>query len=79
MRLASLVPIEECRRARTCKNDPHEWKYLWIEEPFDLTNTARSLYDRDVFESVKAVFQTSYNSLKKTRNIESIFHLDKKN
>ncbi|XP_023725886.1 poly(A) RNA polymerase gld-2 homolog A [Cryptotermes secundus] len=78
VRLASLVPIEECRRARTYKNDPHQWKYLCIEEPFDLTNTARSVYDRDVFQRVKAVFQTSYNSLKKTRNIESIFHLDKK-
>jgi hypothetical protein len=50
----------------------------YLTEPFDLTNTARSVYDHDVFERVKAVFQTSYNSLKKTRNIESIFHLHKK-
>lgn len=78
VRLASCIPIEECRRARTYKNDPHQWKYLCIEEPFDLTNTARSVYDRNVFERVKAVFQASYNSLKKTRNIESIFHFDEK-
>jgi hypothetical protein len=50
----------------------------YLTEPFDLTNTARSVYNRDVFERVKAVFQASYSSLKKTRNIESIFHLDKK-
>jgi hypothetical protein len=31
VRLASRVPIEECRRARTYKNDPHQWKYLCIE------------------------------------------------
>ncbi|XP_021936561.1 poly(A) RNA polymerase gld-2 homolog A-like isoform X2 [Zootermopsis nevadensis] len=78
VRLASRVPIEECRRARTYKNDPHQWKYLCIEEPFDLTNTARSVYDRDVFERIKAVFQASYISLKKTRDIESIFLLDDK-
>jgi len=51
---------------------------FYVTEPFDLTNTARSVYDRNVFERVKAVFQASYNSLKKTRNIESIFHFDEK-
>jgi poly(A) RNA polymerase GLD2 len=49
-----------------------------LTEPFDLTNTARSVYDGDVFERIKAVFQASYNSLKKTCNIDSIFHLDEK-
>nr|CAD7414229.1 unnamed protein product [Timema cristinae] len=104
VRLAARIPIEECRRARAYKNDPHQWKYLciegvthclfvglhWIEhqvigysnccaqEPFDLTNTARSVYDRDVFESVKEVFMNSYNQLKKTKDIESIFRLDDK-
>jgi len=51
---------------------------FYVTEPFDLTNTARSVYDRSVFERVKAVFQASYNNLKKTRNIESIFHFDEK-
>nr|CAD7573134.1 unnamed protein product [Timema californicum] len=78
VRLAARIPIEECRRARAYKNDPHQWKYLCIEEPFDLTNTARSVYDRDVFESVKEVFMNSYNQLKKTKDIESIFRLDDK-
>jgi hypothetical protein len=31
VRLASCMPIEECRRARTYKNDPFQWKYLCIE------------------------------------------------
>nr|CAD7452098.1 unnamed protein product [Timema tahoe] len=78
VRLAARIPIEECRRARAYKNDPHQWKYLCIEEPFDLTNTARSVYDRDVFESVKEVFMNSYNQLKKTKDIERIFRLDDK-
>jgi ABC-type dipeptide/oligopeptide/nickel transport system ATPase subunit len=59
-------------------NDGHHIMCSYVTEPFDLTNTARSVYDRTVFERVKAVFQASYNSLKKTRNIESIFHVDEK-
>ncbi|KAK7793005.1 hypothetical protein R5R35_009606 [Gryllus longicercus] len=77
VRLAARVPIDECRRARSYKNDPHQWKYLCIEEPFDLTNTARSVYDRDVFEKVKAVFLASFNNLKKTRDVSSIFNIEK--
>ncbi|XP_049792131.1 poly(A) RNA polymerase gld-2 homolog A-like isoform X2 [Schistocerca nitens] len=73
VRVAGKIPIEECRHVRSYKNDPHQWKYLCIEEPFDLTNTARSVYDRDVFEKVKQVFQDSYEKLKKTRDIVSIF------
>lgn len=73
VRTASKVPIEECRRARSYKNDPHQWKYLCIEEPFDLTNTARSVYDPDVFERIKQVFKKSYEMLKKNYDLSSIF------
>lgn len=31
VRLASKIPIEECRMAQSPKNDPHQWKYLCIE------------------------------------------------
>lgn len=59
-------------------NNIHHIICSYLTEPFDLTNTARSVYDRDVFERIKAVFQASYISLKKTRDIESIFLLDDK-
>ncbi|XP_046487826.1 poly(A) RNA polymerase gld-2 homolog A isoform X1 [Neodiprion pinetum] len=74
VRTANKVPIEECRRARSYKNDPHQWKYLCIEEPFDLTNTARSVYDPDVFERIKRVFKKSYQMLKKNYDLSSIFN-----
>ncbi|XP_076757901.1 poly(A) RNA polymerase gld-2 homolog A isoform X2 [Xylocopa sonorina] len=64
VRLANKIPIEDCRRARSYKNDPHQWKYLCIEEPFDLTNTARSVYDPDVFTRIKHVFDYTYQNLK---------------
>ncbi|XP_015599027.1 poly(A) RNA polymerase gld-2 homolog A isoform X3 [Cephus cinctus] len=73
VRLADKVAIEECRRVRSFKNDPHQWKYLCIEEPFDLTNTARSVYDPDVFSRIKRVFARSYQKLKESQDLASIF------
>ncbi|XP_012135126.1 poly(A) RNA polymerase gld-2 homolog A isoform X4 [Megachile rotundata] len=73
IRLASKIPIEECRRARSYKNDPHQWKYLCIEEPFDLTNTARSVYDPDVFARIKQVFDCTYQNLKEYHDLSRIF------
>lgn len=73
VRVADKVPVEECRRVRSHKNEPHQWKYLCIEEPFDLTNTARSVYDPDVFARIKAIFARTYERLKRTRDLASIF------
>lgn len=73
VRLASKIPIEECRMAQSLKNDPHQWKNLCIEEPFDLTNTARSVYDSDIFEKIKKVFCVTYQRLKKSRDLNCIF------
>lgn len=78
IRLGSRIPIEECRSARTQKNDYHQWKLLCIEEPFDLTNTARSVYDPQIFERIKGVFFHSYHRLHDTRNLLSIFNTAKK-
>lgn len=73
VRLANKIPIEDCRRARSYKNDPHQWKYLCIEEPFDLTNTARSVYDPEVFARIKHVFDCTYQNLKEYHDLASIF------
>lgn len=73
VRLANKIPIEECRMVQSLKNDPHQWKYLCIEEPFDLTNTARSVYDPDVFARIKQEFVTASQVLKASRDLLSIF------
>lgn len=73
VRTASILPIEECRQARSYKNDPHQWKQLCIEEPFDLTNTARSVYDGEIFDKIKNVFVTSYKVLHETMDLNSVF------
>ena len=73
IRTGALIPIEYCRQAKSLKNDIHQWKELCIEEPFDLTNTARSVYDSDTFERVKLVFVSSFRVLQETLDINSIF------
>lgn len=75
VRTGGVLPIEECRHARSFKNDPHQWKFLCIEEPFDLTNTAHSVYDPEAFERIKSVFRSSHEALKELRNLDCIFSL----
>ncbi|CAF3574554.1 unnamed protein product [Adineta steineri] len=45
---------------------------LAIEEPFDLSNTARSVYDDDEFERIIRVFRRSYFTIEKTKTFSSI-------
>uniref|UniRef100_A0A1A9W310 PAP-associated domain-containing protein n=1 Tax=Glossina brevipalpis TaxID=37001 RepID=A0A1A9W310_9MUSC len=73
VRTGGLLPINVCRTAKSLKNDMHQWKELCIEEPFDLTNTARSVYDFETFERVKAVFVTSWRLLQQTLDLNSVF------
>ncbi|CAG7784890.1 unnamed protein product [Allacma fusca] len=74
VRLGCHVPIKLCMQTRSYKNDPHQWKYLCVEEPFDLTNTARSVYDKEAFDKIRGVFYASWQRLAYTRDLESIFH-----
>ncbi|KAM7346995.1 uncharacterized protein ACRADG_006689 isoform 2-T4 [Cochliomyia hominivorax] len=73
IRTGGLLPINVCRTAKSIKNDIHQWKELCIEEPFDLTNTARSVYDSETFERVKAVFVASWRTLQETLDLNSVF------
>ncbi|GBP61747.1 Poly(A) RNA polymerase gld-2 homolog A [Eumeta japonica] len=63
VRIGRPVPVSECRAARSYKNDPQQWKYLCVEEPFDLTNTARSVYDPESFEKIVNAFKESHQRL----------------
>lgn len=47
--------------------------YIFFTEPFEHTNTARSVYDADVFEHICEVFQSTYEKLKNTHSLEAIF------
>ncbi|XP_069942177.1 uncharacterized protein [Cherax quadricarinatus] len=72
VRTGGTVPTAHCRNVKSRKNDTRMWKYLCIEEPFDLTNTARSVYDETVFERVKKVFVDSYKLLNEKSDLACI-------
>uniref|UniRef100_A0A336KST5 CSON013906 protein n=1 Tax=Culicoides sonorensis TaxID=179676 RepID=A0A336KST5_CULSO len=72
VRTASCLLIDHCRSARSPKNDMHQWKVLCIEEPFDLTNTARSVYDPEVFERIKVTFHSSWKLLSQNNRLDSV-------
>lgn len=72
VREGSVLLKEECRYTKSQKNDVTQWKLLCIEEPFDLTNTARSVYDMDIFNHIKSVFHISCKILNTTKNLNSI-------
>ena len=73
VRTGGLLLIEECRNVRAPKNEANHWQTLCIEEPFDLTNTARSTYDWEIFLKIKSVFFHSWRKLNETKNVDSLF------
>ncbi|KAK0171655.1 hypothetical protein PV328_005080 [Microctonus aethiopoides] len=73
VRAGKRLLINECRFAKSWKNDPSQWTHLCIEEPFDLTNTARSVYNLDEFLRIQSVFRWSFKTLRDKRNLASIF------
>lgn len=46
---------------------------LRFTEPFDFTNTARSVYDPEVFQKIKDIFKQTHQQLKKNNNLSDIF------
>lgn len=59
VRAGHPLPVAACRAGR----DPHDWKLLCIEEPFDLSNTARTVYNVDEFNRIVETFRLSYERL----------------
>ncbi|XP_052742358.1 poly(A) RNA polymerase gld-2 homolog A [Bicyclus anynana] len=65
VRAARRVPVWECRMRAAAQPgaDPAHWKLLCVEEPFDLSNTARTVYDPETFEKIVEVFRESHARL----------------
>ncbi|XP_048253385.1 poly(A) RNA polymerase gld-2 homolog A-like [Haliotis rufescens] len=70
IRLGARVPRGVMIKQTT--DNQRQWKCLCIEEPFDRSNTARSVYDEFTFQRVQRVFRNSFFRLRKTNDIESI-------
>lgn len=50
-----------------------QFKFIFISEPFDQTNTARSCYDEKIFERIKSVFVSSWHVLRDTMDLNKLF------
>ena len=56
-----------------------EWIFLKekfkiiLIEPFELTNTARSVYDFYVFQNIISVFKKSHQIVKQKKRLEDLF------
>ncbi|CAG9818420.1 unnamed protein product [Phaedon cochleariae] len=72
VRAGCSLSIDECRYAKAPKNDPHQWKYLCIEEPFDLTNTARSVFDAEAFKHIKTLIGSAYAELDESKTLDNL-------
>ncbi|RWS10454.1 Poly(A) RNA polymerase gld-2-like protein, partial [Dinothrombium tinctorium] len=49
VRVGGTIPKYIAREFKGSKNTPSQWRYICVEEPFDRTNTARSVYDEEAF------------------------------
>ncbi|XP_067934213.1 poly(A) RNA polymerase gld-2 homolog A-like [Watersipora subatra] len=79
VRLGRHLLLEQVRKAQPTCQDAHSADrqaplnsytnaQLFVEEPFNLTNVARSVYDPQTFKKIKAIFQKSYQILKETKD-----------
>lgn len=73
VRTGGTLPIEQCKIVRAPKNDPSQWNTLCIEEPFELTNTARSTYNWEIFVRIKNAFFQSWRRLNGTKDLNVLF------
>lgn len=72
VRLGTKIQKFHAQNYPSSDNAPGHWKYLSIEEPFDRTNTARSVYDKETFDRILSVFRISHYTLRQQRTLKSI-------
>ena len=72
VRLGQTLPKHVVQRYKSDDNCYSHWKYLSIEEPFNRSNTARSVYDQVMFEHILSVFRVSHYTLRRYPFLDSI-------
>jgi len=76
IRQGAIMSKEVAKEFLSSKNTSTQWRYICCEEPFDRTNTARSVSDHDSFTRIINVFKESYYKLKQSQNLLSILKCD---
>ncbi|CAG2106526.1 unnamed protein product [Medioppia subpectinata] len=72
VRTAHVLPKHVVQRYKSDDNSYNHWKFLCVEEPFNRTNTARSVYDEVMFERILSVFRVSHYTLRRFPRLDSI-------
>lgn len=76
VRAGRIMKKEVAREYRSPKNTSTQWHFICVEEPFDRTNTARSVSDYESFKRVTNVFKDSYCRIKQTHNLVSVLNFE---
>ncbi|XP_076355314.1 poly(A) RNA polymerase GLD2-like isoform X1 [Tachypleus tridentatus] len=69
VRLGCTVPKHVVMCNKSPKNNAGQWKFICIEEPFDQTNTARSVYVQLAFNKILNAFRTGLQIILKRKDI----------
>ncbi|XP_058130528.1 poly(A) RNA polymerase gld-2 homolog A-like [Anopheles ziemanni] len=73
VRTGTIIPAKECAwKSKTSIRDEAHC-YLSIEEPFNRTNTAKSVHNGYVFEQIKFALAASWRTLEDTQDLNDIF------
>ena len=72
VRAGRSIPKNVTRDYQNEKNTPSQWRYICCEEPFDRTNTARSVNDESAFLYIVNVFQQSHQRLSDGQDLTHI-------
>ncbi|XP_028348829.1 poly(A) RNA polymerase GLD2 isoform X6 [Physeter macrocephalus] len=72
---SQMISVREAKAIP--RPDGIEWrnKYICVEEPFDGTNTARAVHEKQKFDMIKDQFLKSWHRLKNKRDLSSILPL----
>ncbi|XP_051710036.1 poly(A) RNA polymerase GLD2 isoform X3 [Oryctolagus cuniculus] len=72
---SQMISVREAKAIP--RPDGIEWrnKYICVEEPFDGTNTARAVHEKQKFDMIKDQFLKSWHKLKSKRDLNSILPL----
>uniref|UniRef100_A0A182JZN6 PAP-associated domain-containing protein n=1 Tax=Anopheles christyi TaxID=43041 RepID=A0A182JZN6_9DIPT len=73
IRMGRILPLSECKWNAGDQSGIGIFNYLFIEEPFNRTNTGKSVYNKYVFEQIRSAFAASWKMLEEHQNLSILF------
>uniref|UniRef100_A0A182HJH5 Uncharacterized protein n=1 Tax=Anopheles arabiensis TaxID=7173 RepID=A0A182HJH5_ANOAR len=73
IRMGRILLRSECKWNAADQSGLGIFNHLFIEEPFNRTNTGKSVYNKYVFEQIRAAFAASGKMLEEHQNLSILF------